>query len=349
MAPLSVPRFATVNFRRQQNRPWNSKSSKEFRRNRSTLSLFNFAPHLLYSAFSMIAEYESRQIQQPVLRFKTLITRSVQDGILTALLHILARKASSRGRTGKEKDSIRAPRKCRIEAKRSWETALHLERELDLEGAIKQLERAVELQPENLKYLTMLSKQYTDMSFAPHISVQEARDFNHKALEIAERIVELKPTDPHGYIARGVSKGRLAYYSNNRQKIELAREAEDSVRDALVLDQRSDLGHHLLGRFHYEMAGLNVLCRAFVRVVYGQTIAPGSYEEALKEFEIANKLKPDRLIHKIQLGKTHVKLGNKQEAIDSLQEAMELDVIDINDHLEQRDGVEILRKLQNER
>eukprot|EP00210_Caulerpa_lentillifera_P002559 g2454.t1 len=349
MAPVSISRFAAVNYRRKQNRTCIPKSTKEYRRrhhHRSVLSIFTFAPHVLYSAFSMIAEYENRQIQQPLLRLRTLITRTVQDGILTALFHLLTRKTTSRVRTGVVRDTVRRPRRCRVEARKSCETALRLERELDLDGAIEQLEHAVELQPDNLKYLAMLSKQYTDMSFAPNITPEKARDLNCKALELAERIVELKPMDPVGHIARGVSKGRLAYYSSNQRKIELAREAEDSVKDALVLDQSCDLGHHLLGRFHYEMAGLNVFCRTFVRVVYGQTMSPGSYEEALKEFKIATSLQPSRLIHKIQLGKTHVKLGNRQEAIESLQEAMDMEVTDINDHLELQDGIELLKKLQ---
>lgn len=267
---------------------------------------------------------------------------------MAAAVHLLAKNGTGRGKTGREKGLSKKPRRCRVEARRNWERALELERELDLEGAIHYLERAIALQPENPKYLGLLSKQYTDKSFTFDVSPQEARELNHKAIEIADRLVSLNPTDPVGHIARGVSKGRLAYYSNPREKIELAREAEDSVRDALDLDQRCDIGHHLMGRFHYEMAGLNVLCRAFVRVVYGQTMSPGSYQEALKEFEIANRLNPERLIHKIQLGKTHMKLGNKQLAIELLQAALEMSVTDINDHLEHLDGTELLKKLKQE-
>lgn len=59
-----------------------------------------------------------------------------------------------------------------------------------------------------------------------------------------------------GHIALSVSKGRLAYFSDNRAKIEMAKEAEGRVRHALKLDPRCDIAHHLLGRFYYEMAGL---------------------------------------------------------------------------------------------
>lgn len=193
---------------------------------------------------------------------------------------------------------------------------------MDLEGAIAALEHASELQPENVTYLSMLSKQYTDMSFAPGISTERARIYNEKALEVAEKIVILRPKDPAGHIARGVIKGRLAYFSDNRTKIELAKEAEESVRAALDLDKDCDLGHHLMGRFQYEMAGLNLFCRAFVRVVYGTSLSPGSYHQALEAFAKAHSLRPDRVIHKVLLGKTYIKLGHKEQALESLQVKM---------------------------
>jgi len=217
---------------------------------------------------------------------------------------------------------------------------------MDLEGAVAALEHASELQPENVTYLALLSKQYTDMSFAPGITTDRARQYNEKALEVAEKIVALKPKDPAGHVARGVCKGRLAYFSDNRTKIELAKEAEESVRTALELNGDSDLGHHLMGRFQYEMAGLNLFCRAFVRVVYGTTLSPGSYQHALEAFEKAHSLRPDRVIHKVLLGKTYDKLGYRQQALESLQDALKLDVTDINDHLEQLDGQRLVENIK---
>ena len=195
---------------------------------------------------------------------------------------------------------------------------------MDLEGAIASLEHAVELQPKNITYLGLLSKQYTDMSFSSGISQEEARDYNKKALEVAERMVIADPKNPTGHIARCVSKGRLAYYSDNRTKIELAKEAQECVKDVLELDPNSEFGHHLMGRFEYEMAGLNILCRTIVRVVYGTSLSPGSYSSALEAFRKAHDLNPERVIHKVLLGKTYLKLGQHELALEALQVKSEI-------------------------
>lgn len=190
---------------------------------------------------------------------------------------------------------------------------------MDLEGAIALMERANKLHPNQMFYLAMLSKCYTDMSFIDGVTKEKAREYNEKALKIGERMVNLNPADANGYIALAVSKGRLAYFSDNRSKIELAKEAEECVRNALIRNPKSDIAHHLIGRFQYEMAGLNVFFRAVARVVYGAKLSPGSYPQALEAFERANRLRPDRAIHKVCMGKTYLKLGQKQEAIEFLK------------------------------
>lgn len=62
-----------------------------------------------------------------------------------------------------------------------------------------------------------------------------------------------------------------------------------------------------------------MFCRAFVRIVYGENLSPGSYTHALDSFHQADKLAPERLIHKVQLGKTYAKLGDKKKAIEHLE------------------------------
>lgn len=68
--------------------------------------------------------------------------------------------------------------------------------------------------------------------------------------------MELNSNEVLAHVAVCVSKGRLACFSDNRTKIQLAKEAEDSAKVALQIDPKNDLAHHLMGRWHYEMAGI---------------------------------------------------------------------------------------------
>ncbi len=78
----------------------------------------------------------------------------------------------------------------------------------------------------------------------------------------------------------------------------LAKEAREEAVLALELEPSNDLAHHLMGRWHYEMAQLNFVVRQLVRFVYGTSLAPGTFQDALTEFGTAVALNPNKLIHR---------------------------------------------------
>jgi hypothetical protein len=80
--------------------------------------------------------------------------------------------------------------------------------------------------------------------------------------------------------------------------VRLAKEAQEAARTAVQLDPSNDLAHHLMGRWHYEMAQINFVLRQLIRIVYGAALAPGTFEDALAEFQAAVALNPRKLIHR---------------------------------------------------
>jgi tetratricopeptide (TPR) repeat protein len=81
-------------------------------------------------------------------------------------------------------------------------------------------------------------------------------------------------------------------------QVRLAKEAQEAARTALSLEPENDLAHHLMGRWHFEMAQINFVVRQLIRLVYGAALAPGKFEDALSEFEAAVALNPNKLIHR---------------------------------------------------
>lgn len=75
MTPMSFPRLAAVTVNRRQKRPRRVRPSRNPGTTHPMLSVISIAPHMLYSAISMMSEYENRQIQQPLIKLKTLITQ----------------------------------------------------------------------------------------------------------------------------------------------------------------------------------------------------------------------------------------------------------------------------------
>eukprot|EP00891_Asterochloris_glomerata_P005256 jgi/Astpho2/5256/fgenesh1_pg.00074_%23_61_t len=228
------------------------------------------------------------------------------------------------------------------------------ERALDIRAAAAAYEQVVKLLPHNGYWWACLAKQITDhtyLDFAPakeRLTDEERRSFNEKAIELAHKAKQTSPDLALPCIAACVSMGRLALLSDNKAKVRLAHDARLEAVRALELEPCNDLSHHLMGRWHYEMASLNMVVRTVIRVMYGTALAPGTFQEALASFERAAEIAPERLIHRVELGRCHDRLGNRSQALKELEAAMGMEVEDINCYLQRMDGAEMLKRLQRQ-
>eukprot|EP00208_Stichococcus_sp_RCC1054_P007498 CAMPEP_0206135816 /NCGR_PEP_ID=MMETSP1473-20131121/1081_1 /ASSEMBLY_ACC=CAM_ASM_001109 /TAXON_ID=1461547 /ORGANISM="Stichococcus sp, Strain RCC1054" /LENGTH=413 /DNA_ID=CAMNT_0053527929 /DNA_START=227 /DNA_END=1469 /DNA_ORIENTATION=+ len=245
-------------------------------------------------------------------------------------------------------DSRDAPQTPTDLAIAAAERGLDRQRALDIQGAIAAFQEAHQHRPDNAYFLACLSKQWSDITFIPTTPRAEAKSCAEKGLALAEQAVEMAPDYALGHIAAGVGRGRLTFFVDNRTKVELAAAARRDALAALEADPESDLAYHLLGRWHYEMAQLNFVVRTMIRVVFGTALAPGSHEEALDAFQRAVDLNPDRLIHRVELARSALRVGQTTRAVRQLMTAVDMDVEDINAHLTRLDGVEMLEKLRKQ-
>lgn len=81
-------------------------------------------------------------------------------------------------------------------------------------------------------------------------------------------------------------------------QVKLAKEAREQAVIALQKEPQNDLAHHLMGRWHWEMANLNGIVRTLIRLMYGTDLAPGTHLEALNHYRRASELNPNRLVHR---------------------------------------------------
>jgi hypothetical protein len=61
-------------------------------------------------------------------------------------------------------------------------------------------------------------------------------------------------------------------------------------------------------RWHYEMAQINAFARTVIRLLFGPSLMQGSYRQALIHFRTAAELCPIRVIHKVEVGRTLLKV-----------------------------------------
>lgn len=225
---------------------------------------------------------------------------------------------------------------------------LDYERGLDVRAAVQCFEEAVKLQPEDLVHLCMAAKQWSDLTFFHDVTTERERQVvNRKAIEFAERAIALHPQSPGGYLGLCVAKGRLALFTDNKTKVKLAKEAHEAAHKAVELGPDNDIAWHVTGRWHAEMAKLNVVVRTIVKVMYGTALESGSKQDALHAFERAIELAPERLIHYVEAGRVLIELNRKEEARRYLEASLQKDVEDINAWQTRHDAEELLAKLSH--
>jgi len=249
-----------------------------------------------------------------------------------------------RSKTGKAMFGSRAAAAQSGKARHLLVQGIKLEADLDIAGARSLYQEALQLDPTNPFILARVSKTWSDLSFAPGYPLADIPDANRRALEYAEKAIAADPNNSIGHIAACISMGRLALYTpSNKMKVKLAKDAQAAADLALKCNPCDDVAHHVNGRWHYEMAGINCVVRTVIRVMYGTALRDGSYQEAADSYKRAAELAPHRLIHRVELGRCMLKLGNYHVAKTEFEAAMVLNCEDINAHLTKKDAEELLR------
>jgi len=196
--------------------------------------------------------------------------------------------------------------------------------------------------PKDAAILVKLAKQYGDMM--PSLAGAARKEAAAKSLEYFRKVVAANPKLSDSHLALAISLGKSTEFMGARQKIEASREMKTAADTALRLDRKSDYAHHLLGRWHQEMAGIGGGTRAIAKLVYGG-VPKGSYAEALAYFDTARKLKPRRLIHQIEYGRTLAMMGREAEAKAELQKGLNMPNREADDAESKARGQKTLREL----
>lgn len=165
--------------------------------------------------------------------------------------------------------------------------------------------------PNDAAILVKIAKQHGDLM--PSLGKAAAKSAAESSLAYSRRAVKAAPKSSDSHLALALSLGKLTSYLGNREKIEASREIKSSADSALRLNPKSDYAHHMLGRWHQEMAGIDGATRLLAKVVYGG-VPKGSYEEALQHFFKARAINGKRLIHQLEYGRTLAMMGREAEA-----------------------------------
>jgi tetratricopeptide (TPR) repeat protein len=193
---------------------------------------------------------------------------------------------------------------------------------LDNASALDRYLQADRLKPNDPETLWRIARQYA-LLMNDLQSEEQQQESGEKALEYSKRAVALNPGHAKSVLSVAICYGRLIRFVPARTKVEYSRLVKEYAEKALQLDPTDSYAYHVLGAWNFELAQMGAFTRTFVKMVYGGVPA-ASNEEAEKLFRKAVELAPQRVSHRVELGRTYAALGRKEEARDELRRALAL-------------------------
>ncbi|MBI2517952.1 MAG: hypothetical protein HYV95_13695 [Opitutae bacterium] len=190
--------------------------------------------------------------------------------------------------------------------------ALAAEEKWDSAGALRLFLEADKAQPNDAFILQKIAKQYSDLVFAQKDDAAK-KELAERALGYAQRSLALEPGNAVYALSPAICHGHLALVGSIRTKVELSRVIKDEIEHALQLDPNYAWAHHLLGRWHGELATLGPTARFLVRLFYGR-LPDASREKGIRHLQRATELEPAEPNHWIDLGFAYAETGQSADA-----------------------------------
>jgi tetratricopeptide (TPR) repeat protein len=203
---------------------------------------------------------------------------------------------------------------------------------------------AEKVEPKNVRLLVHISREYRHL-MSDASTPAEKRRLGGIAVDYANRAAALGPNDPEAQLAVAISYGLLQPLEGNRERIEASRVIKAAADKTIKLDPNSDLGWHVLGRWHKELADISAFQRTMAQTIYGAILPQSTYGEAVVCFEKAIELNPNRLIHYIELGQVYAEMGRSDAARQFIAKGLAMQNTEKDDPEVKRQGRELLAKL----
>lgn len=202
---------------------------------------------------------------------------------------------------------------------------------------------AEKMDPDNVDILLHIARQYRHL-MQDATKPEEKIRLGYISKDYAERAVKLAPNDSEAHLSVAISNAKMTPMLGNKQKLEASRQVKAEVDKAIALDPSKDLAWHILGCWHQRLADVGFFTRAMAKVAYGG-VPPATNDDALKCFQTAIKLNPNRLIHYIELGRTYAQMGQTKEARRYIEKGLSMPEVGKDDAETKRRGRETMGKL----
>lgn len=181
---------------------------------------------------------------------------------------------------------------------------------------------AEQIEPGQSETLRKISKQY-GLLIEQTDSKATREAYASKALAYAKRAVEADPNNAEAHLAVAISYGKASFLKGPKERLAFALQIRTATEKALELAPDHALAHHVLGRWHYEIATLNPALKFATRTLFGP-LPEGSLELAIQHLGKAAGAEPGNLLFAAEYGRALAAAGDTEAARTQLEIALAL-------------------------
>lgn len=224
------------------------------------------------------------------------------------------------------------------------EEAEELTENLEEEKALELYKKVLEVDEEHYEALWNASLLTTRKYYRVDDEDEQKEGYT-KALEIAERAVELHPDKGHSHYVYAVAKGRLSDLEGTRDMIEASHEIEERIEKAAEMIPDYPPVWHLWGLWHSDIADANRAERAAARMVSDGLPDDAEEDKAEKYLKKAIDMMPESILFRVDLAKHYLSVDKEDEAKEVLEEAASMEVKMMDDDDKKEEAKELLKEL----
>lgn len=217
------------------------------------------------------------------------------------------------------------------------------ENSLDEKLALDKYKEAFKLQPSNVLALNKCSE------LCSRIGTRETDDktravYYQNAKNYAAAALQIKPENAEANCVMAIALGCIALNGSSREKVDAARDIKKYLDKAIIQDPMNFKAWHVLGRWNYEMSGLNIFQRAAVKIIFGG-LPPSSLQQSITAFEKANRIKTFAA-NNFEMARAYKRNGETDKAIAVINSLLQLPNQTEDDEDYKNEGRKLLKQWQ---
>jgi tetratricopeptide (TPR) repeat protein len=185
-----------------------------------------------------------------------------------------------------------------------YQAVLELRKSFRYAEALQKALPLLKADSSNLEYLSQVSYLLAIQAYPGQPENRKESQYQ-LSRKLAERALSINNKQPELYYNLALALGRLSEHASVSTKIENAKQIRIAAEKAIELNGSLAGPHHILGRWHREIAGFNAFEMAMIGTFFGKGLEGGTYESAIFHFQKAIQLEPDNLMHYFELANTY--------------------------------------------